>query len=360
MLLYIALELSSWRKYALASTTVIWVLFECIFKFIFNNSSAPIDLSMLGAIEMIVFAVTFILTVIELVITRKNRNIKKYYFVITFIVLALRIMIELDFWKANMSLFYSALLSFESSIFVPIISEVAAVMAVIAVVINFIKRILLTQEKVTTLRERNRIAVLSYRRMEESENITAAAQHEIRHHILALDGMLRNNEIERAQQYISSLEGQFSKLPSGRYSKNNMINILVGSYLDRAKAMGVNVQHKFNIPQSIPIPDRDLCVFLTNMLENAVNACAKLGSGENKFLEIIISLEGNFLFIGCKNSYCEDEKKEDDRRSYGLENMRSVAEKYNGVLKIDKENNIFSVMTTFSLSGEYDDKNENQ
>ena len=52
-----------------------------------------------------------------------------------------------------------------------------------------------------------------------------------------------------------------------------------------------------------------------------------------------------YLFIGCTNSAppFKEETKKDRTHGYGLENMKRIAEKYGGVVKLERSDSEFSV-----------------
>ncbi len=355
LLMYIALSLTGWRKYILSGLTAIWFLYEVTQMFITQYSGEYGMIGANGLIELLLFAAALVLVTVELLLQRKNSiKINKFYIITCVIVIVFCLFFELRTWNGDIMSYISDIITDANEggyiIVVDLISNIFAVMAVIILVIEFIKRTLNTHKLITVLEERSRLTMESYNRMVESENATGAVRHEMRHHILALSGMIKNNDIKGIQEYLTSLEYQLDNLPTGRYSQNIMVNILAGTYLDRAKNNGVKVKYHFNIPQKIPIADSDLCVFLTNLLENALKACEKTEPEIEKYINVNIGLNGNFLFIGCENSYSEQTDKKDKRHSYGLKNMESIAKKYNGVLKIEKKASSFSVMSTLCLT----------
>ena len=232
------------------------------------------------------------------------------------------------------------------------VTFVCAVTVTAAVIIEFVKRTLRTREMLNALETQNRQAMEGYRRMAEAEKATYSARHEMRHHMLMLSGMLKEGANDRAQEYAAALTDEYDELPEGQYSKNTMVNIIAGAYLSRAKAHGIEVEYSFNLPETLPIADTDLCVFLTNMFENAVHACEKTDASKKRYIDTKMYINGNYLFIGCTNSSpdLEPEIKRDRMHGYGLENMKRIAEKYGGVLKIERASGEFSVKSSLNLN----------
>ncbi len=364
LLWYISLGLTSWRKYLLAGLTAVWFLYETIQMLIAQSTGGVAVPAAFGLFQLLMFVAALVLTAAEFFMRKENKiKINKFYIAIAVILTVGKTLLDMKTFNEDMGTMLSSFFTAISSGFYInltfFVSDICATMAVIMLIAEFVKRTLKTRERVTALEERGRLTMEGYQRMVKAEKTTEAARHDMRHHILALIGMLNDNEIQRAQDYLKSLENQINELPTGRYSRNMIINVFVGAYLERAKAAGAEVRCEFSVPEKIPIPDKDLCVFLSNMLENAVKACEKTRDKDKRHISINISLNNRFLFIGCENS-CppEKEKKNDGRRHYGLENMESIAEKYNSFLMIDKKETTFSVMTNLCLPE--DDKDKKQ
>ena len=235
---------------------------------------------------------------------------------------------------------------------VTLVTDVTSYMTVVVVVTEVIRRTVQTRRTVDVLRERSRQTMESYERMLASEDATNALRHEMRHHMTALAAILDGGEAERAQRYVDAVLGDMDRLPTGRYSQNLLVNVIAGSYLDRARAQWIRVEHRLNVPQALNIADEDLSVFLSNMLQNALEACERMDPGADRYIKVDMQLKGNFLFIRCVNSAPEgpEKREERSRRGYGIDAMQAVAEKYNSVLVINRSKGEFSAMSNLCMT----------
>lgn len=236
--------------------------------------------------------------------------------------------------------------------------DATAAAATVLLVFGVVHRTLRARRTVEVLRERARQTQAGYERMLQAEEATNAARHEMRHHMTALAGLLQQGDAARAREYLAAMSRTLDSLPAMRYSENVLVNAVAGAYLDAAKAQGIRVECSLQIPAELPIADEDLSVFLTNMLENALQACGKLGSKQERFIRLKMALHESFLFIGCANS-APDEQEADDlmdgeqraarQHGYGLVAMRQIAEKYSSMLLTELTDGVFSVKSNFSL-----------
>ncbi len=358
LLMFAAFCLTSWRRWTLAAATGGWFIYDFIrliryrimYGAFFGQATAPVIL------------ILYLLALTLIIVEMKHRGIKPsrksciLYAGIAATAAVSRIIMSSAEWEGTvgMHLWLVFIEPFHGYFYVLMvfITYVCAITATAAVVIEFVKRTLRTRELINALETQNRQAMEGYRRMAEADKATYSARHEMRHHMLILSGMLKDGAADKAREYAAALMDEYTELPEGQYSKNTMVNIIAGSYLSRAKARGIKVKFSFQLPETIRIADTDLCVFLTNMFENAVQACEKTDAEKPRYINTKMYINGNYLFIGCVNSAppFKPEIKKDKTHGYGLENMKRIAEKYGGIVKIDRTAEEFSVKSDLYLN----------
>ncbi len=233
---------------------------------------------------------------------------------------------------------------------VSLLTGVISWMTVIVVVSEAVRRTLATHRTMDVLRERERQTVAGYERLLASEDDTRALHHEMRHHMLALEAILADGDTERARRYVGAVAEDLAQVPTGRYCRNILVDMIAGSFLDRAAAQGIRVEQHLDLPETLNIADEDLSVFLSNMLQNALEACERMNPEQDRYIWVDMHLRGNFLCIQCVNSRPEgEEPREREGHGYGLTAMRAVAEKYNSALLIERAPKRFSVTSDFCL-----------
>lgn len=184
---------------------------------------------------------------------------------------------------------------------VELLSLIYALVAVILLIENFIKRTLHTRQMVGVLEEKNYLTTQNYKMLLQSNAKTKAVRHEMRHHMNALYAFINNNDAKRASEYIASVEKELEKISDSVYCNNILINAIAGKYINQAKENNIDVDYQLLVPETIGIAD-ELCVLITNMLENAVEACERIKGEQRGYIKIMMKIEGQYLFIGCKNS----------------------------------------------------------
>ena len=143
--------------------------------------------------------------------------------------------------------------------------------------------------------------------------------------------------------------GQF--IDCGNHPVNTVLNI------EFAKARKENAEfvHQLVAPPVLPFSeDDDLCAALTNLLDNAIEECARLlrAGRTNVSIRLEIYPQKSYLFILCRNSTDRTEltrsgrglrtTKGDDRlHGYGTRIITKAAEKYNGCTEFGLSGGMF-------------------
>ncbi len=188
---------------------------------------------------------------------------------------------------------------------------------------------------------------------------TSRFRHDIRHHFLAIDGFLKNDDMDGLKEYIQQsitlLPGQMSKV----YCDNVAVNALLCYYREQADRAQIKTTFKITLPKKLPVPDTELCIMIGNLLENAVEACQRMKS-EDKFVEVTLSMASSALLaILVSNSYESHVQQAGDgtflsskgkgRKGIGLSSVLNIAEKYNGIAKVEHTDQVFRVSLLLSM-----------
>ena len=165
----------------------------------------------------------------------------------------------------------------------------------------------------------------------------------------------RENVLESLDKIISHIDVSENISQSG----NSTVDALINFKYAAAKEQGVGFSLKIFIPETLPIDQCDLGVVLGNALDNAITAAAQCHAHE-KTVQITIGVKKGSLVIVIKNPYEQDLKRnkmgnflstktDSAGHGYGVGSIQKVAEKYNGEVLIETENQIFSIMTILSM-----------
>ena len=170
-------------------------------------------------------------------------------------------------------------------------------------------------------------------------------RHDMGNHLTVIEGLAQNNKTEELSEYVSELKNRFIELQPTIKTGNAVTDVVLSEYNDLCKKEGIEFECEFAYPSNLGINSFDMSVILTNALQNAYEAAKKIDSPSIRIVSII---REKFFIISIKNTADEKKMVLDDGiphttktetgHGYGLKNIKSIAQKYNGDLEIRKEN----------------------
>ncbi len=167
---------------------------------------------------------------------------------------------------------------------------------------------------------------------------TKSFRHDIRNHIAVVKKLLQNGKLEEAITYVEDLDDMAEKMSFPCSTNNPVVDILVGNKLGIAKSMGIDVDCSLPLPYPCGIRDIDICIVLSNALDNAIHAVKNLGAGIEKYIRVSGRIQGDFLMLEIQNSF---HGKGAFKKGTGLSNVKKVTEKYGGAMSIETQENVF-------------------
>lgn len=191
----------------------------------------------------------------------------------------------------------------------------------------------------------------SYGKMTQKMESIREYRHDMRHHLAVIEGLIRQNDRDKALEYVSGLNGSFEKPDAASHCRNPEINAVLSEYIGRAKSAGCRITQTIRLPEALPFKESDICLVLANAVENAIKACSELPEGE-RYINISAEYtDGHRLTITVENpcahtvEFDENGLPVSDQRSeehgIGLRSVKRTIEKYNGFLRCMVENGEF-------------------
>ena len=167
---------------------------------------------------------------------------------------------------------------------------------------------------------------------------TKSFRHDIRNHIAVVKKLLQGGRLEEAVSYIEDMDDMAEKMSFPCSTNNPVVDILVGNKLGIAKSMGIDVDCSLLLPYPCSLRDIDICIVLSNALDNAIQAVKSLGAATEKYIRVSGRIQGDFLMMEIENSF---RGRGAFKKGTGLSNVNAVAEKYGGAMSIETQENVF-------------------
>lgn len=173
-------------------------------------------------------------------------------------------------------------------------------------------------------------------------------RHDMKNHLQALLLMLNQIplQIDDIRQYIQKLLSNISDTSQIISTGNLGIDAILSLKINLIKEAKIPINSKIIIPPGIHVSFDDSIIVLGNILDNAINACKKLPL-ENKWIRLEVTYVQHALFIRISNpspiisSIISTNNY--DEHGFGLKNVHTAIQKYNGTMDIEDNNSVFTV-----------------
>lgn len=180
----------------------------------------------------------------------------------------------------------------------------------------------------------------------ESMNIAKKIKHDIKNHLLVISGFINDNKGAEAQDYIKEVTGNVDNICSYISLEDPVINYIVNSKIEAANNKLINVKTVVDSAISMPgINEYELCSIIGNILDNAIENTKSDGN-----MIIDIGAKKGYFNISVKNSVdsfnnlsLETTKADKENHGLGLSIIKENISKYNGILDIYNEDDMFCV-----------------
>ena len=173
-------------------------------------------------------------------------------------------------------------------------------------------------------------------------------RHDILHHVNTIRYLLANGQQQEATEYAGQLLAENQRSLQLGQCNNPVIGALLYGRVQEAKAQGITVETHI----ILPVSNTDLVIVFGNLMDNAVEACAKL---ENPKIELNAHIEKGYLVITESNPAVPEPEGRKQRhipeleRGVGMQILKSVAEKYQGSCMSETGNGNYSVSVFLKL-----------
>lgn len=166
-------------------------------------------------------------------------------------------------------------------------------------------------------------------------------RHDMRHHLLVLDGLAQQGDTQSITSYIRRLNSQLSDTEKETYCENRTINAVLTSCFGKAKEAQCSVTAQVLLPNDIPFAEMDVCIVLANALENALNACREIPAAVDRYIHLTAELIDQRKLIITVANPCNRQLTfdadgfpivpEQEGHGIGLRSISAIVQKYHGL-----------------------------
>ena len=254
-------------------------------------------------------------------------------------------------FAAELSSYYKVLLSRDSGFFVGV-SNVLTLLSAAMVVACFSYLAF-------------RYANLSYRQKEAERQLAAELKHyedmmqknrdirrfkhDYQNNLFALSTFLQTDRKEEALDYIEALTGELKSVQTAYATGNYLADAILSEKAEAAARQGTSLHFTGTIPAD-GIPNSDLCLILSNTLDNAIRACSDQLGSAIRFSST--EKPGGVVFtvsnpvkqrVAIHNNTVNTTKKDAVNHGLGLTNVKKAAQRCGGSVQLTCTDDTFTV-----------------
>ena len=192
-----------------------------------------------------------------------------------------------------------------------------------------------------------------YEKLEKMDSEMRRFRHDYVNHMQSLLSLIKMEEYAEAEDYIVRLQNTKHKAEALFTTGNKLADAIL---TDKSETLKENIRIDYQgvIPASIP--NMDLCVILSNSLDNAIEACSECDFP--CVISVIAAVKQGYFVMTVKNPTVNPNSFKDippttksDKNSHGigLMNIKDTALKNDGSLSVRCENHLFELSVTLKV-----------
>ena len=185
----------------------------------------------------------------------------------------------------------------------------------------------------------------------QKEQSTRQFRHDMISELLQMQNFCHKKEYDDLENYLSEMLDDISKISKNDYNVGNeIINTLINHYFHPIRE-ACEIKVSGFVDDEINIAQRDLCIVISNLVKNAVEAMEQCQSDSKEiifevkqgkqFLHIMVKNTADYKKLVLKNNFPVTTKKDRKIHGIGLANIVKVAEKYSGKYAYTIENGYY-------------------
>lgn len=225
----------------------------------------------------------------------------------------------------------------------------------VMVIFNRISAARESEQRLRLMQQQEELQHQMYQELQKKYAETCKVAHDIKRHVSSLRSLIETNgSDDKAQKYLSELTEESDRLYPAIRNQNPMLEIILNTTMAKCKSSNIEFSMSIEDFEMPFISDMDMTTIFSNLFDNAIEACSEIAKSRRK-IRIIMRAQMGLIVIKITNP-CADFNISDiklgrstkkNHSGIGLSNVRKAVEKYEGIMNVKKENNMFCVSITF-------------
>ena len=195
-------------------------------------------------------------------------------------------------------------------------------------------------QKYRLMQEKARGQLRLYDSMENAYRDQRRNTHEFKNHIGCIQGLLQERKTQEALHYVEQIWKKHIEEDNSVRTGNDIIDIIVNQKLREAMREKITFVMSLGNMEKFPLQESDTVVLLSNLLENAMEACRKIQKEEERTMRLKMARRGESFVLVVSNrvqdkvkvtdQVAETTKEDKLAHGIGMSNIKEIISKYHG------------------------------
>ena len=239
-----------------------------------------------------------------------------------------------------------------------IIRIIAIILSIVLIVLTMIilnkqQKALVYKRDYEVAQARLKMQIEHYQAIYQEQQRVKSIRHDINNNLIAISGMLKENQVQEAVAQISKICDNVVKMSDTVNTGFPPIDAILSTKIAKAREFDIEIVYSILIDGELYIDQFDIAVILANALDNAIEGIIQSDNVERK-VAVNISRAVEYISIFIENNATgliyndfQTTKPDVKNHGFGMIQMMEVAQKYNGSLRPSYD----SQLKKFTLKG---------
>lgn len=176
--------------------------------------------------------------------------------------------------------------------------------------------------------------------------------HDVNKHNIVLHSLLERKKVDEAVLYLEEIDKELMKIDRRKFTNNEVVDSILKNKAKIMSENNINCDFNIKIPNKINLSNFDLCIMLSNLIDNSIEACKNVKDISNRHITIKFLIKEENLYLIIKNTYDGNiniknnkiitSKSDKELHGYGIQNVTKIVLKNNGYIKSTYDNEVFN------------------
>lgn len=203
------------------------------------------------------------------------------------------------------------------------------------------------------IQQQIKIQAQHYKELESSYHMLRQVRHDLKNYQEALHHLISSESQAEVTGLVKSINHKLDVIGIHIYTGNTLLDAIITSKIREADNKNIHISCDIKIPQGLALTSDETIMIVSNLLDNAMEACQRL-SDKKKEIKLKINYNRPVLFIHLENS-CDNNsvlnyhsgrssKGNQLNHGIGIRCIKQAVNNLDGTMEIQTKDNRFDVM----------------